>query len=192
MDVQCPGYRNLDDVLFRDESERIIGKAHRIEQSQQILANSARPPVGSGRGSGSEPLTSPVFPPSIPYPLSQPINELGANFFFAKYTFNEPLFQEYHDWLTQSYSEDGQVLQAAIKAVGMAGIANVSYAPHIASKSKEQYCKALAGMNQLLRDPVRAVADTTLMAVILLALFEVSRSPRSNIKGYLPYLPPYV
>lgn len=55
----------------------------------------------------------------------------------------------------------------------MAGISNVYYAPQVFSKSKEQYCRALAALNYALGDPVIAVADTTFMAVILLSMFEV-------------------
>lgn len=105
------------------------------------------------------------------------MNNLGASFFFTKYTFNEvPFCGDYHDWLTQSYFNDGSVLQAAIEAVGMAGISNVSFAPYVASRAKEQYCKAVTAVNLALSDPVQAVADSTLMAVILLGLFEVSQT----------------
>ncbi|KIX07330.1 uncharacterized protein Z518_01983 [Rhinocladiella mackenziei CBS 650.93] len=179
-DKQCPGYRNLDEVLFRDESERIIRKARPIEPSKSVLIPktrviSVRSPTSGAPTSEPKLLTSSLYPVSISYPLSQPINELGANFFFTKYTFNEaPFANDYHDWLTQSYFEDGpsHVLRAAIEAVGMAGISNVSHAPHVASKSKVQYCEALAALKQALKDPVQASADTTFMAVILLGLFE--------------------
>ena len=170
--------------MFRDESERIIRKARQIEQSkstliQESLPISPRSPTSSVPPSESNSLTSSLYPISISHPLSQPINELGANFFFAKYTFNEPPFpSDYHDWLNQSYFKDGpnHALRAAIKAVGMAGMSNVFHAPHIASKSKEQYCEASAAMKQALNDPVQAIADTTFMAVILLVLFEVPQA----------------
>ncbi|KAK7415770.1 hypothetical protein QQX98_005683 [Neonectria punicea] len=105
--------------------------------------------------------------------LPQPISDLGASFFFAKYTFNQPPFgEEYHDWLAESYSQNESVLRAAIEAVGMAGISNISYAPNVASRSNELYCKAVVVINQALCDPVQVRADATLMAVILLGLFE--------------------
>jgi hypothetical protein len=69
------------------------------------------------------------------------------------------------------------VLQLAIDAVGTAGIFNVFNAPHVASKSKEQYCEALAAMKQILDDPVQAIANTTFMAIILLGVFEVLKPP---------------
>lgn len=81
----------------------------------------------------------------------------------------------------QSYSEDGHVLREAIEAVGMAGISNVSDAPDVASKSKRQYGRALASLNQALKDPTQALADTTLMAVILLGLYEVDQVSRFHM-----------
>jgi hypothetical protein len=102
------------------------------------------------------------------------LKEHGANFYFTKYTLNEdPFSGDYHNWLAQAYSSGDQALRGAIEAVGMAGISNVYYAPHVFSKSKEQYCQALAALNHALGDPVIAVADTTFMAVILLSMFEM-------------------
>jgi hypothetical protein len=117
-----------------------------------------------------------AYPISISNSLGQPIGELGANFFFAKYTFEEPPYSsDYHNWLTRSYLDEGpgDVLRPALEAVGMAGIANVFHTPRVASKSKQRYCDALVAMQQALNDPVQAVADTTFLAVILLGLFEV-------------------
>lgn len=116
---------------------------------------------------------------SMSYALSQPINELGAHFFFANYTCDEPpLSEAYHSWLTKTYFEDrpNHALRAAIEAAGMAGISNKFYAPHVAFKSKGQYGRALAATKQALSDPVESVADTTLIAVILLGLFEVTQT----------------
>ena len=143
---------------------------------QENLSSSPSSPTSDAPPSESNSFTSSLCPTSISQLLFQPINELGANFFFAKYTFSEPPFSsDYHDWLTRSYFSDGpnHVLRAAIEAVGMAGISNVSHTRHVASKSKSRYCEALAAMKVALNDPVLAIVDTTFMAVILLGLFEV-------------------
>ena len=163
--TQCPGYRNLDQVIFRDESERIIRKVRERESTAILTQETVAMTAGISPHS-----------PSIPCPLSQPINELGVNFFFAKYVSNEPPFaSNYRAWLTQSYIEarPNHVLRAAIEAVGMAGLSNVFYAPQVESKSKAQYCKALAAMAQALSNSAQAIADTTFMAVILFGLLEV-------------------
>ncbi|KAH7176826.1 hypothetical protein EDB81DRAFT_50387 [Dactylonectria macrodidyma] len=216
--VECPGYRDLDNVLFRDESERIIRKVRQLDQPQSGSVNYITPGSSShstnhstkNRCSQAQPglaqeiisepssqpendglvlrRSSPASYSSALYicgPLSQPVNKLGVSFFFAKYTFNEaPFGGEYHDWLAQSYSEDGSVLHAAIDAVGMSGVSNVSYAPRVASRSKERYAKAIAAVNTALRDPVQVVADSTLMAVILLGLYETVNFATSDRYSY--------
>lgn len=92
----CPGYRNLDDVLFRDESERVTRKLRQMESLPSALVR--------------EVLVIPHSIPfqnrvGVPHQLPQPLTALGANFFFTKYTFSQPPFSAYHDWLAQSYSE---------------------------------------------------------------------------------------
>jgi hypothetical protein len=140
---------------------------------QQDAANVAKNDrsIGFSDTTSSHPYELP--PLSMSYPLSQPIKELGANFYFAKYTLNEePFSTDYHTWLAEAYFSGSQALCGAMEAVGMAGISNVYYAPHVLSRSREQYGRALAALNIALKSPVEAVADTTLMAVILLGMFE--------------------
>jgi len=108
--------------------------------------------------------------------LSQPTKDLAVCFFFTKYAYNEsPSPEAYYSWLTQAYCRDppNYAPRAAIEATGMAGISNISYAPQLAAKSKEWYGRALSATKQCLSHPVDSVAETTLMAVILLGLFEV-------------------
>ncbi len=108
--------------------------------------------------------------------LSHPITEIGACFFFANYTCDEPPFsKDYHAWLTRTYYADrsNHAVRAAIEAAGMAGISNTSYAPGVAAKSKEQYGRALVATQRALDDPAETMADTTLLAVMFLGLFEV-------------------
>jgi hypothetical protein len=128
-------------------------------------------------------------PTTIPYPLSHAVNDLGANFFFSKYIFDEPPFSnDYNMWLAQSYAEVSRhrVLRAAIEAVGMAGLSNVSYAPRLESKSKQHYGEVLAAVKQALSDPVQATADTTFMAVLLLGLYEVRTPPDRRLRAREP------
>jgi hypothetical protein len=116
---------------------------------------------------------------SISYPLSLPANDLGANFLFSNYIFNEPPFySNYHTWVAQSYyeSQPNHVLRAVVEAVGMAGLSNVFHLPRVKSASKEQYYKALVGLKEALNDPTQVTADTTLLAVILLELLEVRQA----------------
>jgi hypothetical protein len=132
-----------------------------------------------------------VAPTSISYALYQPISEIAVQFFFANYTCDEPpLSAAYHAWLTQAYYENppNHALREIIEAAGMAGISNIYYAPQVASKSKEQYGRALAATNRALNNSVESVTDTTLMAVILLGLFEVFQKSLFEVCKILAHL----
>jgi hypothetical protein len=173
--TQCPGYRNLHEIQFRDESERVIRKARKIEQPKSVLSKDADATLGFPTET-EQTFDLSIFAIRICHSPSQSVNELGANFFFAKYTFNDVSYpNDFHAWLAQSYHEVGAsyVLRAAVEAVGMAGMSNIFHAPYIASKSKQQYGEALVAMKQALNNPVQAIADTTFTAVILFGLFEV-------------------
>ncbi|OAQ89772.1 fungal specific transcription factor domain-containing protein [Purpureocillium lilacinum] len=196
-DVPCPGYRDLDHVRFRDDTRRTILRAGNREtqapgrihvsrmNSQDIL--SPRPSVSD---SGN------AIRRAIPRAIPVRHHELSASFYFSKYAFHEvPLSEAYQSWLTESY-RDAPVLKAAIEAVGMAGMSNVLYAPHLEVQARKRYSEALASTQQALNDADHAADDTTLMAVILLGLFETLnfrngdqyRSWETHIKGALTLL----
>ena len=178
---KCPGYRQLDQLLFRDESDRVIKNLCKTRQSKSVLAISSSNTSLVALNHGCWPCPNDLMPVSVPPTsispqLSVPTHDIGANFFFAKYAMNDhPDSGDYQRWLAISYHGDlpSNMLRAAIEAVGMAGISNVSYAPHIAAISRKRYQGALAAMKQALSDPVEAVADTTFMTVIVLGLYEV-------------------
>lgn len=177
----CPGFRDLTDVIFRDESDRIIRKARTLRHNEEGDAMHIVSPGSVGTAIGSESMILPhsdVCPVEIPTPLviSESVKEHAVRFFFANYSCNKPPLSEgYHAWLTKMYFEDDSntAIGSAIEAAGMAGLSNVFYAPEISAKSRELYGQAIAATTEALIDPTSAVADTTLMAVILLGLFEV-------------------
>lgn len=179
---ECPGYRDLHQVLFRDESERVRQKAHqrhRGQDSSPAYATTTSISCDDGDLGRAFPIPPSAFglPVSkVSYGLSQPLVELGLNFFFTRYTFDQPPFsQDYSQWLKWSCSgyTPNNSLRAAIEAVGMAALANVFHAPNAASRSKKQYSKALMATKRALNDPLLALADETMMAIILLGQYEV-------------------
>jgi hypothetical protein len=179
---QCPGYRDLCQVVFRDESKRVIQKARQYERSNALWTKAAAP-ISTKCLGVSQVLelksSTPLLPPlSIRPPPSQSINDLGVNFLFANYFYNQPPFySDYHTWVAQTYHEShpGHVLRAVIEAVGMAGLANVANSPRFKSASEQQYNRASVAMREALNDPAQVTADTTLLAVIFFELLEVRR-----------------
>jgi hypothetical protein len=174
----CPGFRDLADVIFRDESQRVIQKATRQISERPSEVNSKSHSLASS---------------DISLLLYPPFTEIGAHFFFAKYTCVEAPFSEcYVSWLTGLYHEQQhtQAVRAAIEAVGLAGIANVSYTPKVRSESRERYGQALAATKLLLNDSNESLTDSTLMAVILLALYEVFQLNAIHFRFILAYAYP--
>lgn len=141
----------MGDVLFRDESARVVSRA---------------------QSSYAPDMTQ----ESIPGCLSHPPEDLGAQFFFTHFTCDEPPYsKEHHSWLLGLYYNDAnQAFKAAVEAIGMVALANIYYAPEIASISKERYWRALVATQNALEDMDQSVADSTLMAVLSLGMYEVS------------------
>lgn len=175
----CPGFRNLGDVLFRDESARIIQKSRITREEIHVLQPMSSPTLVVQDVVSAYPSASPcpTFVPStsIAYTFSPPINETGARFFFANFACDRPhLSEHYHDWMSKLYYEDNPnpALRAAIEATGMAGVSNIYYAPNFEFQAKIHYGKALLATKQALSNPAESISDVTLMTVILLGLFE--------------------
>ncbi|KAL3448119.1 hypothetical protein BJX65DRAFT_73372 [Aspergillus insuetus] len=168
----CPGYRDLTAISFRDESSRVIRKSCR--------RGTPRSNIGEEGGRGEKTACT--------LSLSIPTEDLAAGFFFTKYNiYNGPYFSSIsRDWLREVYVKDPtcDVLRTAIEAVGLAGLSNTLYAPHLAARAQDRYGKALAGLDGALQDPCIATRDTTLMSVILLGLFEVVASDAGDESRY--------
>ncbi|KAL2816473.1 hypothetical protein BJX63DRAFT_441558 [Aspergillus granulosus] len=159
----CPGYRDLTAISFRDESARVIRKTRQ-------------------RGASAS------YGRTITCNPSPCTEDLAAGFFFSMYNiYNGPYFSMVsRDWLCEIYVNDPtcDVLRAAIEAVGMAGLSNTSYAPHLAVQAQARYGKALSALDGALQDPCVATRDTTLMTVILLGLFELVSTDAADESGY--------
>ncbi|KAF6787334.1 fungal specific transcription factor domain-containing protein [Colletotrichum sojae] len=175
----CPGYRNLTEVIFRDEVPRIKKKARNNSHFQEVVgaATGASLPAILREPPGSQcPGTSWQITPA----LSPSLEDRAASFFFANYTTTGPPFCDtYQSWVTQEYLKDGpdSKVRVIVQAVGMAAISNVHNAPDVAVRAEERYCKALQVTNSALRDPSQVAADSTLMSILLLGLQFPSKSP---------------
>ncbi|KAL1874022.1 hypothetical protein VTK73DRAFT_576 [Phialemonium thermophilum] len=191
--LSCPGYRDLNQVVFRDECERIVRLSERarnasasgqhpteIKRAQRVPISGARTPHNpetdpSSKALPAESLSSPTQ--SIPPMLTQPPNEIAASFFFLRYALvDHPFAGVYQEWIRRSYfceDRSNSPLRAIIRAIGLAGISNISGSSYAKTAAKRQYCEAVTALKQDLDIPSRAVADCTLGAVILLGIFEV-------------------
>lgn len=152
----------MGDVLFRDESARVIRK------SQTAFEHGLMPRE------------------TIAAHISQPPEDVGAQFYFSNFTCGEPpLSEEHRSWLQTLYFTSSRTpFTAAVEAVGMVALANVYYAPDIATAARQRYWKALIATKEALQDPNQSVADSTLMAVLSLGTYEVSENPMFRYTTY--------
>lgn len=103
----------------------------------------------------------------------QPVEEVGAGFFFTKYGFDlPPFYKGYDTWLSQTYFGGNSMLRPVIESIGMAGLANMTNTPDMMSRAHRRYQEGIARVNEALNDPVEGLTDEAFMSVILLAFFE--------------------
>lgn len=162
--------------MFRDESHRIINNAQRLNGVRipadfEVLAQTY---PTSTKGPSSADASASLTPTGSPHlRLDQPVEEVGANFFFAKYCFDlPPFFRGYTTWISQNYFGGNPVLKPIIEAVGMAGLSNTTNSPSIMSLAKERYQQSIVRVQEAIQDPVERVTHETFLAVLLLAFFE--------------------
>jgi hypothetical protein len=139
-----------------------------------------------GSSFAAETLMNPVFPPSspgqssavglLPLGLGTSAEEQATCFFFRNYVLGDIKFiNGDFQFLPEVYlnQEVGTALSQSVTSLGMAGLAHFWGASSIMSQAQAKYNAALRLVSSLLRNIEDAKSDQTLMAVILLGLYEV-------------------
>jgi hypothetical protein len=72
-------------------------------------------------------------------------------------------------------AENNPAITSAIAAMGLASLSNINMQPALMMTARKEYASAVACTNSALRHPTLWKADSTLAAVILLGMFEVSK-----------------
>jgi hypothetical protein len=128
--------------------------------------------------SGSWPATPMI---AMLYNLNPTSQERGTAYFFSRYVAiddnsSHQRFDFVYDvWKPVSLVPERQVdgVLASMSAVGLVGLANMTRSSEAADAARKAYGTALRLTNQALRDPVEAVKDTTMLAILILSLFEM-------------------
>lgn len=108
------------------------------------------------------------------YPSSE---ELGINYFFANFVAPQyGLPRGNFQYLHQVAKEDGldPCLKTSMIATGLASLANISKSARLMSKSRREYTSALQSINAALAPPTDAIKDSTLVSIVILAIFEAT------------------
>lgn len=190
---KCPGYRDQLSLMFRDESSKVIQKAHAqwgIEAgmdgspvgstvfNMDEYADLQSPPsaLPSPPHSTSGPVTMNRRPTMGPYlqPLIRPnIEERGFSFYVNQYLVGHPdeprntREVQSEEWL------GNPALRGLMVAVGLASLSNLSGKAELMPHARQRYGEALRAAGQMIRADDASSIDVTSRLVVMLALFEL-------------------
>jgi hypothetical protein len=157
--------------MFRDEGERILRKVLKTKDAKRMEKKSmAKSEKDLDATENVEEIVLPMSP-------STNFDDLPVCLFLKNYTITASDFSRgYLDNVSSLYGRTHHqgVLSVTISAVGLALMSNINRAPEVMVVAREKFVKALRMTNTALLDPLESKADSTLMAVTLLGMFEVS------------------
>lgn len=107
----------------------------------------------------------------IPRSLVQPVEVRALSFFLSNYIQGSNF--EYLASFYTSHSDREEQLSASIEAVGLVSLSIELESFELLERARERYINAIRAMNTALRDPVSVRKDSTLLAVLLLSLYEL-------------------
>ncbi|KAF8852291.1 hypothetical protein BDZ45DRAFT_659452 [Acephala macrosclerotiorum] len=209
---ECPGYRNMLDLSFRNESEDVIKKAKAKSRRSPPARSKEASPVPSkaiqdaATPNAASPSSSTIVPstPQLTYnfvdfptmffdnidywlntnPVSsdlsifslQPtIEEDGVNYFMFNFVRMPNGPSHGHFYYIEDLCRSGgfdDTLQSAMTAAGLAGHATKTQSSPLMSRARREYAAALRKINASLKSPTEALKDSTLLAIIIVAIFE--------------------
>lgn len=175
---KCPGYRDQLSLMFRDESTKVIQKAHAQwgtpESALQASApgGSARSAARSASGSSSSsssssatssrggrigpsstPQTSPIVkreaaPARLQRSIDPNLDERGLQFYISRYLLDQPDGPRTSEELA-TYCSGTDAMQNIVIAVGLAGLSNLRGDRNLNLYAREKYISALRHTGQL-------------------------------------------
>jgi hypothetical protein len=169
--------------MFRDESEGQVVKHQRRKAAKKDPQEPAKTKVIV-----NTPRTLPTFdlptsskkaaatPTPLVLSLSMSAEDQATCYFFHNYVLEKDQFVRGNfQYLSEVYSgeEVGGALSDSVTSLGLVGLANFWHSPNILSSATAKYNSALRQISTMLKDVEVAKADQTLIAVMLLGLYEV-------------------
>lgn len=118
--------------------------------------------------------------------LPLPIEDIALGYFMVTYAPTTSFDYLPGIWSTLAV---GEIAMVATYAPALASLALESQHPELMTLARSHYSKALTQTNKALRDPQRAVLDSTLLSVLLLAAFEgLAFHGRDSPQGWVAHI----
>ena len=167
-------------MVFRDESENVAAKCRStVEARNAVITTANGHKVNSPISAEAQRARAPpaADDATIPASLDTPLHDVAINFLLADY-----IRGSHFEYLPLMYSLDADrnLLEPALKAVGLASLALQTARPELQAKSRTLYVEAIASTNLALHSENKALNDSALASILLLSLYE-TLSPRSFI-----------
>jgi len=172
---ECPGYRSQGDLIFRDESTNVVRKFKAKEARKQAALELSLPVSVPAEEDRSLEIVRQQDPHLSSFQLAPTVDDLATGFFISNYVIdNTHPARGYLDPIETMprFGHFDEGLLSCMKAVGLAGFAHASHAPHLMKNARYQYVRALQSTNAALRDPVSVKKDSTLLSIMILGIFE--------------------
>lgn len=192
--VECPGYRDMIDLMFRDETLSTSQKA-KTKKARSSKTPPAKATAGvdgssssgsdhdtSMSDSGASPPSSSLVPfapnkvdesglmPQLLKPLEVDLEAMAISFFMNAYA--DPSRFDYLPSLYASICGSDSALQYSVKAAALASLASEFESPDISHMSRNYYLRGIHATNEALASKTRSLQDETLASILVLGLFE--------------------
>ena len=193
---KCPGYRKLEDVIFKDESGKVARKFQSREaRSSQKLGFAAKSAASSEESSPDQDdgiefvLSDTTTLPRLN--LAPTIEERAVAFFFNNYVM-APDGGPSVGHMAILHKMTGSLpecLFSGMKAVGLAGYSHSVYAPSLMKHAQYQYVQALRATNEALRSPILVTRDSTLISIHILSIYEaITGTNQKSLKAWADHI----
>ena len=171
--------------MFRNETSKVVAKAQARTIWEHIEPVPPIPPVEVVRSGGVANLTtdfSVADAQMIDHTtvairgLSVPLEDEATFYFFHNFVSEETTgVTAYSHLLPTLYRQNSSfsALRKIVDAIGLASIANVKHAPELMVAAGQNYARVLRAITASIQDSKEASTDQTLIAVMLLGLYEV-------------------
>ncbi|KAI1448231.1 hypothetical protein F5Y02DRAFT_301308 [Annulohypoxylon stygium] len=199
---KCPGYRDQLSLMFRDESSKVIQKAHAqwgsgsptdatgsssLASSSSSTSTWTQESPASSSSSGSPLADGSVTPRNltparVPRKVDMNVDQQGLQFYINRYLMNHPDSPKTRDQLA-AYFSSADAAQNVMVAVGLAGMSNLLGNKNMDLHARSKYVAALKQTGQMIASNNPAGFIARLRSVVTLALFEVvqGKGPKGTV-----------
>jgi hypothetical protein len=163
--VKCPGYDRTVDAFFHDETAKT-----------QVKAKQAKAKAIALRDARSHGITSTTTSEPLGLLILAPLVDQGIAYFMSHYAIglDQPSIhsEAYNKHLTTHGFHP--LVATSMTALGLAGVANIYRDTALKSRATRWYVDAIKMTNSAITHPEEVKADSTLLAITLLSMFEAT------------------